>query len=1396
MGVQAEQVTEFLTDLRDEGFDVSVSDFIRANKLLLGLVAQEKAPESLSAFAEKIGVLICRDPADQERYNDYLAECFPDSHIVHTPVEAPQLRRQRSTDDDPAAIELSRAGRKQSIASWAFAIFSIIVAIFFIVGGFGDTDTTTPVQEPIDETTYFDSRQWRDALEGVDRWLIAAVPLLAMFALLWYRSRQSRMLQRRFGAPTSNPDFIDLVGKIGRLFSGDSIAGSLAPLRLHRLARTNKIHITRSVRETIREGGFPQFRFRDRPISPDYIVISRNRGNPFTDELIESLIDRLRDEAINVRAFQFTRTGDALVSKDASGDVSPEPLEDLRSRFADHRLIVIDDGRFLFDPQTLELDPVADVLAEWPEAVIASFVPEAKFGYREQLLKEAGFKVISLTSDPELSDFGSAFVEGHRQARKPVVEGDYPRSLVRRESRWVQPTPPPDRDVDRLMVELDAYLDDATAYWLQAVAVFPRVIPEVTRFLGEQLSGEDGRPLLSHPSYLKISRLPWLRRRYMPDWLRSRLIEKLSEEREANVRAVMLQMMCGEEPTDDASETQIIPLEVIRRDQGAWTRHVMNLAKNAPAGSPLREQLFVDFLAPLADNRLALSLPRELLARMQRVVGADAWTIGALGLASFLIVLFMQTPGAIGMLANWLAPVASILLGVTVYNVLTSVAFWGGLGALVWWLFDFVREKDSAHANRLSRLGATAFVRIVGAASALLLIAGILEPGVYSDQGYQSQQGDVIEVRVGPMHTLLLGVFGLGTFWLRGFVSPVPRQTGWQPPLFMSLLTIRRPWQAALTAWAGAVALSMVLPLLVGNRLVYDADTFAMTIFADFDADSLLHPAVWIPALALALLGGYRSTIGGWTVAFSAAAAAVLGMLTIEGVESILPIGEVTIEIRWIAGLAGVLAALVWHRRLSLKDALLSVTSVCAVTLGIVFLFAAGGDEMPAFFVPPAAAVAIGLHGLWPQMRGTNGLSLIRVLLLSSVPPAMSFGFGWLLIWFFEEVSPDFNLFSVNFILCSFQILPLITIALAVRYFAQPRRVIGPPVAPAGWDWSERPLHAWLLLPLLLVLNVSLSPLYQYSSLQTAMPIAAVWLGARHGKTGLLVLGLGMLPSVVNYSFSETLTVGNAMSQVVLSLALCRFAGDEGLRKRFLTGFNPRLYTIGILVLALPISWNFFLTDRLAVSWSGFWPLTLFLFALGVNRVKLRRWVAFLAIAWLLGTFGISEPGLVLFTNAFYVFYELSGINSGLFAFASAFVLGAIVHRQLTSQGLSAREALPWQTVAAVMVAILVLPAIFTFASVHFLDGVWSPLVGYKGSDLGYLGSFVAGLLLRQRGLMLVVGSAVLTAALFAFIPDNAAFYRDTELELPWLPFLMWIPFAVLGTYSVPHFSAAFERPR
>jgi hypothetical protein len=343
------------------------------------------------------------------------------------------------------------------------------------------------------------------------RWAAPAVPFFALgLTWLWLYRRNSRLRSyslprehaaREFRAPDAPLPFRNLlVRELGRT------------MRQRRPMPSREIAVSETVRATFRRGGFLTVVRASRRIEREYLVLlhkasSRDQNAELYRELFRALD---RDHDVRIHLYTFQQSPERAREPDKG---RPVGLSELASLHPNHDLWILADPAQLLDPIRLKLPPWGALLAHWQERSVVTPVEADAHAAIE--LEEMGVSVTTLPVLPE--------------PRR------YPALLDYLPERWLGTTPPPEPELARLTSELRRYLGPEGVELLAACAVYPELTWALTLWMATEICAEERRDGV----IARVTSLPWFRYGRMPDWLRARLVNRLSPQAEARVRGII-----------------------------------------------------------------------------------------------------------------------------------------------------------------------------------------------------------------------------------------------------------------------------------------------------------------------------------------------------------------------------------------------------------------------------------------------------------------------------------------------------------------------------------------------------------------------------------------------------------------------------------------------------------------------------------------------------------------------------------------------------------------------------------------------------------------------------------------------------------------------------------------
>jgi hypothetical protein len=438
-----------------------------------------------------------------------------------------------------------------------------------------------------------------------------------------------------------------------------------------------------TVSETVRQCGHFTPVFSTRLFTPEYLALVdrktfRDHGSRYTDELLKGI------SADQVRIQKFYFDSDPRTLFPASVGEPPLTLRDLKTKYPDHRVLLFTDGSGLFDSVSGELQVAIESLWAWPNIGLFTPKPPETWGYKEDALAARAF--IQPASLNSLLLF-ARHLNGNRirGLESSFTASAFPPELEARPNRWLERDSPEPILVRQVLQSLRWYLGDEGFFWLGACAVYPEIQYNLTIYLGTNLKDPTGKMLFSAERLRSLSRLPWFRQAYMPNWLRLELVMGLSPQQNSQIREALDRLWLAAV----SGSTSAIRIEIARLHRRAMTilaRTIFSRLRSQSArDAPLRDYVFASVMLGRSLEPLAVRVPRiwrHLLKRQKESAADQAllprlqnWTLRIVGmifiglpLVSLAILLLPNRISSSG--APSLFSVLTITAVANVYGVL------------------------------------------------------------------------------------------------------------------------------------------------------------------------------------------------------------------------------------------------------------------------------------------------------------------------------------------------------------------------------------------------------------------------------------------------------------------------------------------------------------------------------------------------------------------------------------------------------------------------------------------------------------------------------------------------------------------------------------------------------
>jgi len=396
--------------------------------------------------------------------------------------------------------------------------------------------------------------------------------------------------------------------------SGQQLRRLVGGLRRPREQDALELDPTQTARASARAAGLFSPIFVHRKQMPEYLVlISRRSAEDHQACMIDTLMEQLEQNDVSLVRYFFQN--DPQVCRSADNHMQQWLLSELAVIHHACTLFICAESDLCFDPISGKPESWVKKLEQWPRRVL--FTPEPPYHWtrREWQLTAEGM-IILPASAAGLQTYAQLSKEWHIEMLYPAAYSrPFPSIIGSVNMRWVDRKAPPPETIEKLISQLRGYLGPAAFVSLCACAVYPEISLPLTLYLAGATpakSGSDGSPDQQLEILSSLSRLPWFKYGYMPNWLRLTLINQLSAEQEVTVRRRL-----------EALLKRLVERRVVKPGKeglhvAAWVEP-KDILKTAPPNSPMEDSVFLGYMSGASLDRLVVDAPHTLGRWFQRL---------------------------------------------------------------------------------------------------------------------------------------------------------------------------------------------------------------------------------------------------------------------------------------------------------------------------------------------------------------------------------------------------------------------------------------------------------------------------------------------------------------------------------------------------------------------------------------------------------------------------------------------------------------------------------------------------------------------------------------------------------------------------------------------------------
>ncbi len=618
-------LTDFIDELRESGYRIGVSQYIAVQDLMVALANQGKLPDNPERLRTLLAPILCSSPTEQEDFQYQFDDWLKLIRCKERKNNEASLKEKELLLEEAMMKSRSRF-RPLMLSLIAIVLSSLLFRTSNPIPSPSPTVQQTPsssptVQQtpsppPTVQTAYFPlitnlhiRQKWQITIS-----LSVLYPCL-VFCLIflgwrwWWFWRAQLFLERR---STKQPPELHNI-------SIDVFKHNLLPLvpfiqisqnlRQRISISSNDLDINRTIETSLCRGGWltPIYNFRQ--IHPEYLfLIDRSSFRDHQARFADEIINNLRQNGVFITSYYFDNN--PLICFHSDGITSyPHKIKEIALNHPQYRLVIIADADRFYDSATGELEKWVTHIKTWKNRAILTPNPVETWGHRELELMQQ-FIVLPIDSNG-FQILGQLFSQGKTNSfLSESNQLHLPEILRVRPHRWIENTPPAVEQIDEMLTSLHQYLGEDGFYWLSACAVYPDLQWNITIYLGNAIKTENGYSLSETSSIINLSRLPWFRYGYMPNWLRDLLIQILPLNQGRIIRYALQNLLL----TSIDGKREDFQLKVAKQNYFFLTRLASSilhiLSRIASPNSPIQDYTFLSFM--LRKPKLSTKVPYKL----------------------------------------------------------------------------------------------------------------------------------------------------------------------------------------------------------------------------------------------------------------------------------------------------------------------------------------------------------------------------------------------------------------------------------------------------------------------------------------------------------------------------------------------------------------------------------------------------------------------------------------------------------------------------------------------------------------------------------------------------------------------------------------------------------------
>ncbi|MBC7850911.1 MAG: hypothetical protein H7Y31_14310 [Chitinophagaceae bacterium] len=350
--------------------------------------------------------------------------------------------------------------------------------------------------------------------------------------------------------------------------------GQLAEiLRKRHTSEHFQLNVFKTIKKTIRAGGFPSLQFSAKTQPTDFLILlDKEHPDGHTTRLFSWLIAQLKKEEVAYTLYSFYKEPQFFNNETLNHRMIPA---DKLARLYPESIVLIftpANGFFKSHHPTIK-NWIIEKFRNWETKLLITPVSKNDWGARELALYQAGFAVIpaDLNAQQVIADEINFMIDKNR-LKKTIVPDSYSskRHSFNRWNHLQAYITTAVKETTARTQHSPARLQTLITNWVCATAIYPYVNWDITVGIGKALEKKYCTPgeLVNYTNLLILSRIQWMNDGDLSDSLRREMLLRLDKNSEAVARQAILAALKDIEPSikaDSAVAAEFVYLQTTNK---------------------------------------------------------------------------------------------------------------------------------------------------------------------------------------------------------------------------------------------------------------------------------------------------------------------------------------------------------------------------------------------------------------------------------------------------------------------------------------------------------------------------------------------------------------------------------------------------------------------------------------------------------------------------------------------------------------------------------------------------------------------------------------------------------------------------------------------------------------